>query len=44
MYNTGELNSFKYAQMQSSLRNKSYGSNMSQNPNKFNLKAKFALI
>ena len=44
MHNTHDLNSFKYAQMQSSILNKSSKSNGSVNSNKFNLKAKFSLI
>lgn len=42
MYNTNELNSFKYAQMQSTILNKSSASSASNA--KINLKSKFAQI
>ena len=42
MYNTNELNSYKYAQMQSTILNKSSASSISSN--KINLKCKFTSI
>ena len=42
MYNTNELNSYKYAQMQSTILNKSSASSVSTN--KINLKSKFTQI
>ena len=44
MYNTLELNEFRYAQLQSSILNKMPPSQLPLSNNKFNLKAKFGTI
>lgn len=44
MYDSNEYDSFRYAQMQSSILNKTGVSSSSNTPNKINLKNKFGTI